>query len=81
MADDTIKDIGGVCFDVVGSVEIIVRTNQRIRKTLDDMYLPFSQAGEPIALSSRLILKRPSKGRSSRGLVTSAEMRTIMLEN
>lgn len=81
MADDTVKGVGGVCLDVIGSAQAIVRTKQCIMKTIGDIYRPFSQAGEPIALSSRLMLKRPSKGRSSRGLVTSAEMRTMMLEN
>jgi hypothetical protein len=43
-------------------------------------YLPTSNAGDAIGLSSVVIVKMPSNLRSSSGLVTSAEIWTRTLE-
>lgn len=78
MTDNSVQDMCHVCFQFTWAKIRLVISHKKTPKQYK-AYRPFSQAGDPIAVSSMAIVKIPSNGRSSRGFVTSAEIRTTIL--
>lgn len=65
MANDTVEDVGDICFKVSLTETEMVSWNIACSRLMRNSYRPLSQAGEPMAVSSMAIVKRPSNGRSS----------------